>query len=202
MEQFDRTTCDRLISLAFEIEGLAMLLRERAESIPPEACTLLREKIAAMGALASCKEEDKPDAIAEVQAETEQIEDIARTECENAGQEVAAAAEFEQKADADIQEIPLVEIPDRQDERLDERFARESARDIRHAFTLNDRFRFRRELFSNSEPRLAEAIEVVASMNSLEEAEDYFYNDLVWDRDSDDVKDFMAIVARHFDNVR
>ena len=82
--------------------------------------------------------------------------------------------------------------------RLDEKLARDSARDLRRAFTLNDRFRFRRELFGNSENRLVEAIDIIDAMNSLDEAEEYFYGDLGWDRESDDVKDFMTIVANHF----
>ena len=33
---------------------------------------------------------------------------------------------------------------------------------------------------------------------TYEEAEDYFYNDLQWDRESEDVMEFMAIIARFF----
>ena len=35
-------------------------------------------------------------------------------------------------------------------------------------------------------------------MSSLDEAEDYFYNDLCWEPDNDNVKDFMEIVGRYF----
>ncbi|MCH5346638.1 MAG: hypothetical protein J1E63_05975 [Muribaculaceae bacterium] len=82
--------------------------------------------------------------------------------------------------------------------RLDEKLAIKTSRDIRRAFTLNDRFRFRRELFENSEARFAEALDVIMAMSSYDEAEEYFYDDLCWNADSEDVKDFMQKVFNHF----
>lgn len=45
---------------------------------------------------------------------------------------------------------------------------------------------------------MTDAIHMVEAMHSFDEAEDYFYGDLGWDRESDDVKDFMAIIKNHF----
>lgn len=72
------------------------------------------------------------------------------------------------------------------------------AKDIKRAFTLNDRFRFKRELFGNSESNFADALNVIAAMSTFEEAEEYFYNDLCWSADNEEVKDFMTIVHNHF----
>jgi len=82
--------------------------------------------------------------------------------------------------------------------RLDEKLARENSRDLRKAFSLNDRFRFRRELFSNSESELTEAINAIEAMSSVDEALDYFYNDLNWDKSNQEVKDFIEIITHHF----
>lgn len=81
---------------------------------------------------------------------------------------------------------------------LDEKLARQRAADISKAFTLNDRFRFRRELFRNSDEEFKETVDVIGSMSSMEEAEEYFFNDLCWDETSPVVKEFMAIVGKHF----
>lgn len=81
---------------------------------------------------------------------------------------------------------------------LDEKLARERAADISKAFTLNDKFRFCRELFRNSNAEFKETLEVIGSMADMDEAEDYFYNDLCWDPDKEEVKEFMAIVGKHF----
>lgn len=82
--------------------------------------------------------------------------------------------------------------------RLDEKLQRSRSKDLKSAFSLNDTFRFRRELFGNSAAEMTDALHVVEAMHSFDEAEDYFYGDLGWDRESDDVKEFMAIIKNHF----
>ena len=54
------------------------------------------------------------------------------------------------------------------------------------------------QLFGNSAAEMTDAIHMVEAMHSFDEAEDYFYGDLGWDRESDDVKEFMAIIKNHF----
>ena len=71
-------------------------------------------------------------------------------------------------------------------------------KDIRTFFTINDKFRFKRELFGNNNLEFTESLNLVQTMNSYEEAEDYFYNDLQWDSGSEDVMEFMAIIERSF----
>ena len=82
--------------------------------------------------------------------------------------------------------------------RVDEKLQRNMSRDIRKAISLNDRFRFTRELFAGSANALDTAIEHIEAMRSYGNAELYFYSQLHWDRDNEDVKDFMAIVRNHF----
>lgn len=81
---------------------------------------------------------------------------------------------------------------------LDEAFIRSKSKDLHGAFSLNDMFRFRRELFGNSAAEMSDAIELVSAMSSYQEAEDYFYNDLGWDRDSEEAEEFMTIIRNHF----
>ncbi len=82
--------------------------------------------------------------------------------------------------------------------RLDEKLARENSKNLRKAFSLNDKFRFRRELFSNSESTMMETLDTIEAMSSISEALDYFYNDLNWDESNQDVIDFIEIVTHHF----
>lgn len=70
-----------------------------------------------------------------------------------------------------------------------------AAKSIRQAFTLNDKFRFRRELFGNSDLKFSEALNVIDTFKSKEEAEEYFYDTEGWDAENQDVKDFMRIVV-------
>lgn len=70
--------------------------------------------------------------------------------------------------------------------------------DIRKLLTLNDKFLFRRELFDGSDTELSDTLDLIASMHSLEEAEEYVYDDLQWDPETPAVRDFMAVIAVYF----
>ena len=84
------------------------------------------------------------------------------------------------------------------DLRVDEKLQRHLSKDLHRAFSLNDHYRFRRELFGGSEDRMNAAIDTIEDMESFDQAEEYFYNDLGWDSDSDEVNEFMNIIERHF----
>ena len=43
-----------------------------------------------------------------------------------------------------------------------------------------------------------DALNLVEAMQSYDEAEEYFYDTLKWDKQSPDVIDFMAIICNHF----
>lgn len=94
------------------------------------------------------------------------------------------------------------EVLDDDDEALtlDEALQRSMSRDLRKAFSLNDRFRYRRELFGNSDVEMNDTLNLVETMHSYSEAEEFFYGDLEWDRESPEVKDFMAVIRNHFYN--
>ena len=125
--------------------------------------------------------------------------------------------ESEEQAPAEIAEEPVAEKPeeeapastpsheaqdDNEDITLDEALQRNMTKDLRHAFSLNDRFRYRRELFGNSDSVMNETLNLVETMHSFDEAEDYFYNDLQWEHDSPEVADFMVNIKNHFWNKR
>lgn len=68
------------------------------------------------------------------------------------------------------------------------------------AFCLNDRFRFRRELFANSDAEFSSAMNMIAAMESYEEAEEYFIDQLGWDMENQEVVDFMEIIRGYFES--
>lgn len=208
-----------LLNLAYEIEGLLLLRINRGDETPSEMKELLAGKAKQLAdALAACDaatdacatttascdsavacdapaaeavaavEEQAAEAEVEIPAETAVAvhEEAAAPTPES---EIAESTEAEEKADADEAPSGLT---------LDEKLARERAADISKAFTLNDRFRFCRELFRNSNEEFKETLEVIGSMADMDEAEEYFYNDLCWDSEKEEVREFMAIVAKHF----
>ncbi len=117
-------------------------------------------------------EEDMPTVIAEEQAEDDQyisLDDLSSVEPEESG---------------------VI--------RVDEMLQRRAANDLRRMFTLNDKYRFRRELFGNSDAAFNDAIDIVSAMHSMDEVREYFSLDMGWNLESDDVKDFLDVIATHF----
>ncbi len=133
-------------------------------------------------------DESTADPTAEPDAETPNVADETEdVEAEDNEDNIEEETEANEKASDDSE--PL---------RLDEKLQRSRSKDLKSAFSLNDTFRFRRELFGNSAAEMTDALHMVEAMHSFDEAEDYFYGDLGWDRESDDVKEFMAIIKNHF----
>ncbi len=65
-------------------------------------------------------------------------------------------------------------------------------------FSINDRYRFKRELFNNSDADFNNTLAFVASMENYDEAEDYFLGELQWDPSSREVIDFLEILKKYF----
>ena len=209
-----------------ELEGLLMVADSRGDETPDAVFTLIKEKIEQLREYTSClpdvavdeqepvvEPEDEPEYVLEAEPE-EEIEPEPEEELEP---EIEAEPEIEEEPEPEpeeelepeivpeIEAEPEPEIIKNVDETapdaiitLDEAFIRNKAKDLKSAFSLNDTFRFRRELFGNSAADMNDAIDLVNAMNSYEEAEDYFINDLGWDAESDEVGEFMEIIRNHF----
>lgn len=65
-------------------------------------------------------------------------------------------------------------------------------------FSINDRFRFKKELFNNSDIDFNNTLALVASMENYEEAEDYFLNDEGFERADEIVREFLDIIKKYF----
>lgn len=72
------------------------------------------------------------------------------------------------------------------------------AKELRKALGLNDRFRFRRELFGNSDVNMNDTLNLIDTMADYAEARDYLINDLGWSADEPVVKEFLELVSLHF----
>lgn len=103
------------------------------------------------------------------------------------------AVEAEVSLFAEVPEAPVKAV-----ETARPRHAVHEPGELRRMFTVNDKFRFRRELFGNSDTEFTDTLNLVEAMRNYNEAEDYFYNDLAWDAEASEVQEFMAVVNRYF----
>lgn len=70
--------------------------------------------------------------------------------------------------------------------------------DFRKAFSLNDRFRFRRELFGGNEDRMNKAITDLNEIHTYEDSVTYLNNDLQWNIEDEAVADFIKLLEKRF----
>ena len=72
------------------------------------------------------------------------------------------------------------------------------AKELRKALSLNDRFRFRRELFGNSDVTMNDTLNLIDTMHDYDEAFDYLTHDLEWSIEEPVVQEFLQLIERHF----
>lgn len=215
---------NKLLTLAYEIEGLLTLQAQRGDNAVVAVDELLAGKIAELAshfsplteatptvAPSGDKEEIAASALREEEMMAEQpvpsqpevapvvVQPVVETpvevkETEERPEETPAVTveikETVKPAEAATEVEPALT--------LEEKLARQRAKDLSRAFTLNDKFRFRRELFRGSQEELDDAINVISQMTTVAEAEEYVYDDLCLDPANEDVKAFMDIIVKHF----
>ncbi|MCM1111592.1 MAG: hypothetical protein NC336_10330, partial [Clostridium sp.] len=66
--------------------------------------------------------------------------------------------------------------------------------------SLNDKYRFRRDLFGGSDSDFRETLSLLESIGSLDEAMEYLTSDLCLDPEDDTVRDFAAVLALYYNS--
>lgn len=200
MKQVD---LDRALQLTLEVEGLVMLSQSRDDSAPAEISRMLADKTEELAAIFNIDDRNVA-----ASAELEQIEDA---EPESEPEHDHSHDDGE---DNTCHELPTIEeVFDEDNEasprqpdavhneakgRLEDKIAERAARELKRALTLNDRYRFSRELFGSSNDALNSALDMINDMETYEQAERWVTDDLGFDGENGVVKEFMAIVAKHF----
>lgn len=208
---------DSLLRQNLEIEGLLRLLRDRDNS---EARQMLLEKteafIGALRSIAPTAESVRPaesrtetltpqaeapvlfdqEAAAEAKTtahpEEETVPAPAPEHLERLDEEQAVGTE--EPAEIDLAEAAVAR-GEKQHARTAPATHGNGSPKVLKAFTLNDRFRFTRELFGGNEADFTDTLRLLADMDTYAEAEDYLFNDMMWDAGAPGVSDFMAVLA-------
>ncbi len=81
---------------------------------------------------------------------------------------------------------------------LSEVLEKNNLSDFRKAFSLNDRFRFRRELFGGDEARMNKALSDLNDLHSYEESVTYLQQELKWIPEDESVTDFIKLLEKRF----
>lgn len=196
------TDINRLVSLNVQLEGLLKVLLER-DSMPARSALAerYREYSQLMEAFLSG---DGPAPSKVVEAAGALAADAHHVEVKDQeAQEAEAVDETDAAAAAIARETHRTsEAAEREKVLNDVAAASRPAPQVRantvtKAFTLNDKFRFIRDIFGGNERDFNDTIALVADMESYSEAADYIYNDMMLDPENADVADFMEILSRN-----
>lgn len=166
------TDITRLIKLNVELEGALKVLADRESDV---ARDIVKEKFAEYSQLMNEFIESAPveEPIEEPSAEP-------------------AEEPVEEPVEERIEE-PAVEL-------IEESVTEPETRrpnTVLKSFTLNDKFRFIRDVFAGNEADFNDTINLIAGMDSYAEATDYVYNDMMLDADDPAVAEFMELISRN-----
>lgn len=100
---------------------------------------------------------------------------------------------YEEKA-----EEPTPSVTEKSNVLLQDVLAKQTMADLRKAFSLNDRFRFRRELFGGDEAQMNQTLADLNAMPSLDMAKQYLHERMAWDWQSESVLDFIKLLEKRF----
>lgn len=89
-------------------------------------------------------------------------------------------------------------LSDKQGISLNEILEKKNLSDFRKAFSLNDRFRFRRELFGGDEEKMNKAVSELNDIHTYEESVAYLNNVLKWNIEDPSVADFIKLLEKRF----
>ncbi|MGL5689316.1 MAG: hypothetical protein ACRDD8_00740 [Bacteroidales bacterium] len=81
---------------------------------------------------------------------------------------------------------------------LNEKLIQNSKEDIRKSLSLNDRFRFSRELFSNDNVRMEKCFDEINQAIHFSELELQLRNTYKWDKDNEYATEFLALIKKRF----
>lgn len=163
-------------------------------------------------AIASCETDavsEQPEAAEEPAGEelVEVVPEIAEAEVEaepEAEQEAEEAEEAECAEDAGEAETEEVEAvletprPLADTLKVDELIARKESADLRRAFTLNDKFRFRRTIFGGSDELFSNTLVQLEQLPDYEAALGYLAD--ILPENGEDNDDFLSIVKAHYES--
>lgn len=118
------------------------------------------------------------------------------TEPEEAAPKVEEPAAVVEPEPKDVP--PKTVMADKQGVSLSDMLEKRNLSDFRKALSLNDRFRFRRELFGGDDEKMNKAIADLNDISSYEESVAYLNDELKWNVEDEAVADFLKLLEKRF----
>lgn len=179
-------TIDDIFTQVCELEGLLLAVKRHGDEVPEATFNELKRKAGQVAALVNEIPCPEPAVMPEPEPAVEPEP------------EPAVEPELPVVEEPAVEpEVPVVVVGE-EPLRVSDKLHRSISKDLRRALSLNDRFRFSRELFGNKMPLLDNALDTIEGMSTHEEAEAYLLGELGLNPDDEAAAEFMTIVKNHF----
>ncbi|MDE7409762.1 MAG: hypothetical protein K2N09_07040 [Muribaculaceae bacterium] len=203
----------RMLEQAIEIEGLLRIIRDGSPM--PETYELLNRKAAEIAGMAARLAEEggtptseTPDADF-VMASPEQTltkQEVVMTEDLALEEEDDILLSFEDIEEENPEETTDEQSAEKEGEADDNRDKAAAERKVQKkqrtklkaVFSLNDRFLYARELFEGSMKMFDSTLDFLEGLDDFSVIEEYFYNELEWNREDSNVISFMERIRPIF----
>ena len=98
----------------------------------------------------------------------------------------------------EVDPAPVIPVAAKGNVSLNDLLEKKNLSDFRKAFSLNDRFRFRRDLFHGNEEQMNQVIADLNQIDSLDEALRFIDTNLSWDMNNETVADFIKLLEKRY----
>lgn len=97
-----------------------------------------------------------------------------------------------------IKPIPVETTAERHTVSIHEVLEKQNLSDLRKAFSLNDKFYFRKELFNGDEAKMSKVLSDLNDIHSYEESVAYLNEKLNWNIEDPTVSEFLKLMEKRF----
>ncbi len=195
---------DRMLNKAIEIEGLLRILKDGNPA--PEVYELLQNKIRELDEESKrLSEENNSPEETEESSKPYEEDDIFLTldETEEDTETSEEPSDAETEAETETEDVTeAVTITETKPEAEESRPASEGEKinrnrrtaKLKSIFSLNDRFLYTRELFDGNMKMFDSTLDFLEGVDDYAVIEDYFFNEMEWDRENEYVVSFMEML--------
>lgn len=181
-----------MLTQIYEIEGLLHVMHRRSDDVPQHVLDSLKAKVDALRHEIT-EIENERDKKQECSLETEKEITITPVHNEAVAPEPPVEPQAEEVSESNVETTSTTATPI-----TPQSTPIQPERNILSAFSINDRFYIQRELFDGNNNLFNDAIARMQSLSDMEQVTQFLTQELKFDIDSDEVKEFIRLIGLSF----
>lgn len=187
-----KTNINNLLTTAYELEGLLLVMQRHSGDVPQEVIDRFKEKAEMMAREAKLIERKEEECALSSQPLQQPYAP------EDKPQQPALEEKPQPPVLQDKPQPPIVEEKPKLTISTPPPF--KGTHDITSAFSINDRFLFQRELFDDDAEKFNDTIAQMQRMRDIDQVQQFMTDVLQWNTSDDVVKEFVRLINKSFED--